>query len=130
MLSKPPVLLHKKITIPYSIIYLLNNQIIILTTDNFCSDKFTNLPFTAVNMANAVDMRCLTVKTSDSLVALLKHRVPPGVYPASKKKADYLGALLRGEATSQYIEQRDALKMLASMGGGKQYHANDHSPFF
>ena len=42
--------------------------------------------------------------TAQSLLYLLEHRVPPGVYPASMKKADFLGGILGGDTASPYID--------------------------
>ncbi len=57
-------------------------------------------------------------QTSQVLVTLLEDRVPPGVYPASKVKADFLGALAKGEKQSPYINKEKAIAMLAQMIGG------------
>jgi aconitate hydratase 2/2-methylisocitrate dehydratase len=56
--------------------------------------------------------------TKASLRYLLSERVPPGVYPASKVKAGFLGKLVLGQASSPHLEVTDALEMLAAMGGG------------
>ena len=53
-----------------------------------------------------------------SLLFLLESRIPPGVYPASKVKAEFLGEILRGDTTSPYIDCRTALALLGWMGGG------------
>jgi len=52
------------------------------------------------------------------LLDLLDHRVPPGVYPASKVKADFLGAIVKGEKTSPFLDQKKAVAMLGQMIGG------------
>jgi aconitate hydratase 2/2-methylisocitrate dehydratase len=56
--------------------------------------------------------------TISSLRYLLSERVPPGVYPASKVKAEFLGRLALGQATSPHLERTEVLEMLAAMGGG------------
>lgn len=56
--------------------------------------------------------------TSAVLVDLLENRVPPGVYPASKVKADFLGKLAKGDTKSPYIDQDKAIEMLGQMIGG------------
>jgi len=69
-----------------------------------------------------LDARLLEVHgqpdTTASLRYLISERVPPGVYPASKVKADFLGKLVLGQASSPYLEVAEALEMLAAMGGG------------
>jgi len=55
---------------------------------------------------------------ADFLLELLDYRVPPGVYPASKVKADFLGAIVKGEKTSPFIDRKRALDMLGEMIGG------------
>jgi aconitate hydratase 2/2-methylisocitrate dehydratase len=49
---------------------------------------------------------------------LISERVPPGVYPASKVKAEFLGKLVLGQISSPHLEVTQALEMLAAMGGG------------
>jgi len=56
--------------------------------------------------------------TVSSLRYLLGERVPPGVYPASKVKAGFLGDLLLGKASSPHLDRAQALQMLGAMGGG------------
>jgi aconitate hydratase 2 / 2-methylisocitrate dehydratase len=52
------------------------------------------------------------------LLGLLGDRVPAGGYRASQVKADFLGALLRGEKKSPHLDRREAVEMLGHMGGG------------
>ncbi|MDY6905400.1 MAG: bifunctional aconitate hydratase 2/2-methylisocitrate dehydratase [Thermodesulfobacteriota bacterium] len=52
------------------------------------------------------------------LVELLANRVPPGVDDAAKIKADYLGAVARGETTSPLISPAAAVELLGTMLGG------------
>jgi aconitate hydratase 2/2-methylisocitrate dehydratase len=56
--------------------------------------------------------------TAKALVHLIQNRVPPGVYPASKVKADFLGVIAKGEKPNKYITQDSALEMLGQMIGG------------
>jgi aconitate hydratase 2/2-methylisocitrate dehydratase len=56
--------------------------------------------------------------TGRSLLYLISERVPPGVYPASKVKAAFLGDLALGRASSPHLEGTEVLKMLAAMTGG------------
>jgi aconitate hydratase 2/2-methylisocitrate dehydratase len=52
------------------------------------------------------------------LVSLLEDRVPPGVDPASKVKAEFLGAVARGERSSPLISRERAVELLGTMLGG------------
>jgi aconitate hydratase 2/2-methylisocitrate dehydratase len=56
--------------------------------------------------------------TAASLRYLISERVPPGVYPASKVKAGFLGSLATGQTSSPHLERTGVLEMLAAMGGG------------
>ena len=56
--------------------------------------------------------------TVASLRYLLGERVPPGVYPASQVKSDFLGQVFKGKVTSPHITTAEALDMLGAMGGG------------
>ena len=56
--------------------------------------------------------------TVSSLRYLLGQRVPSGVYPASKVKAQFLGELATGEASSPHLSTEQALQLLGAMGGG------------
>ena len=53
--------------------------------------------------------------TAGSLRYLLAERVPPGVYAASKVKAEFLGKLVLGKESSPYLDMARAVKMLAEM---------------
>ncbi len=54
----------------------------------------------------------------DFLLNLLKERVSPGVDPAAEVKADFLGEILAGTASSPLISKHDAVKILGTMLGG------------
>jgi aconitate hydratase 2/2-methylisocitrate dehydratase len=56
--------------------------------------------------------------TVGSLRHLISERVPPGVYPASKVKAELLADVVLGRASSPHLEKMETLEMLAAMGGG------------
>ncbi len=56
--------------------------------------------------------------TVGSLRHLISERVPPGVYPASKVKAEFLADVALGRASSPHVEKVESLEMLAAMGGG------------
>jgi len=56
--------------------------------------------------------------TVASLRYLLGERVPPGVYPASKVKAAFLGQVAQGQVSSPHVTVEEALDMLGAMGGG------------
>lgn len=52
------------------------------------------------------------------LVSLLADRVSPGVDPAAKIKAEWLGAVAHGEVTSPLISRVEAIRLLGTMLGG------------
>ncbi len=52
------------------------------------------------------------------LMGLLRDRVPPGVDPAAKVKAEFLAAILEGRVSSPLITKTDAVRMLGMMLGG------------
>jgi len=54
----------------------------------------------------------------DFLVGLLKDRVPPGVDPAAKVKAEFLAGVVERRVTSPFISPVDAIRMLGTMLGG------------
>jgi aconitate hydratase 2 / 2-methylisocitrate dehydratase len=57
--------------------------------------------------------------TVSSLRALLEKRVPPGVYPASHVKAEFLGNLALGSLESTHLDAGDACRLLGRMLGGR-----------
>ena len=73
-------------------------------------------------MDGALDRDLLKVHqqsdTVASLLYLLSERVPPGVYPASKVKAEFLGRVARGEAATPHLDVSGAIEILGAMGGG------------
>jgi aconitate hydratase 2/2-methylisocitrate dehydratase len=56
--------------------------------------------------------------TVASLRHLLAERVPPGVYPASKVKAAFLGELALAKKSSPHVTKAEAIDWLGQMGGG------------
>jgi len=70
----------------------------------------------------ALDAALLKVHGQSDTIASLRHllgeRVPPGVYPASRVKAEFLSELVLGQATSPHLKPTEALQMLGAMGGG------------
>jgi aconitate hydratase 2/2-methylisocitrate dehydratase len=52
------------------------------------------------------------------LLDLFESRVPPGVDPAARVKADFLGRVLKGTATCPVISRRRAVEILGTMLGG------------
>ncbi|SCY88922.1 bifunctional aconitate hydratase 2/2-methylisocitrate dehydratase [Desulfoluna spongiiphila] len=54
----------------------------------------------------------------EELLALLTHRVPPGVDPAAQVKAGFLAGLAKGEEKSPLITPVEAVGLLGTMGGG------------
>jgi aconitate hydratase 2/2-methylisocitrate dehydratase len=56
--------------------------------------------------------------SATSLRFLLAERVPPGVYPASKVKADFLAGIAAGTIASKHVDEVLAIKLLGGMVGG------------
>jgi len=54
----------------------------------------------------------------ESLLALLRDRVSPGVDPAAEVKAAFLAQIVSGKVRSPVITRKDAVFMLGTMGGG------------
>jgi len=74
------------------------------------------LPLDATQTASLIE----EMKTSQDpkLLALLEHRVPPGVDEAAYVKADYLAALAKGTETNALISKKKAVELLGTMQGG------------
>jgi aconitate hydratase 2/2-methylisocitrate dehydratase len=49
---------------------------------------------------------------------ILKNRIPPGVDPAAKVKAEWLSELAIGKVSSSVLEKKDAVVLLGTMLGG------------
>lgn len=54
----------------------------------------------------------------ESLLAMLRDRVSPGVDPAAEVKAAFLAQVASGKARCPLITRKDAIFMLGTMGGG------------
>lgn len=52
------------------------------------------------------------------LLGLLRDRVPPGVDPAARVKAEFLAAVLEGRAASPLVSKVEAVQVLGAMLGG------------
>ncbi|GMV39442.1 MAG: hypothetical protein AMXMBFR64_11580 [Myxococcales bacterium] len=52
------------------------------------------------------------------LLGLLRDRVSPGVDPAAQVKAEFLGRIATGEATSPLVSPTEAIRLLGTMMGG------------
>ncbi|MEB3229398.1 MAG: bifunctional aconitate hydratase 2/2-methylisocitrate dehydratase, partial [Leptolyngbyaceae bacterium] len=59
----------------------------------------------------------------ETLLHLLRDRVPPGVDPASYVKASFLTAIAKGEAISPLVSATDAVELLGTMMGGYNVQA-------
>lgn len=54
----------------------------------------------------------------ETLLELLRDRIPPGVDPASYIKAGFLTGIAKGEITSPLVSQLEAIELLGTMIGG------------
>ncbi len=66
---------------------------------------------------------CQALETADkkegaALRALLEDRVPPGVDPAAKIKAEWLAAVAKGKTASAAVSRTEAVRLLGTMLGG------------
>jgi len=52
------------------------------------------------------------------LLDMLTERIPPGVDPAARVKAEFLGSLARGEKSSPLVSAEEAVELLGTMLGG------------
>lgn len=76
-------------------------------------------PLTAEQTQELITL--LTSKTCEdknALVELLAHRVPPGVDPAAKIKADFLYQQIKEENPASIIAPQQAIELLGTMQGG------------
>ena len=77
------------------------------------------LPLNGEQVASLFELLCdPPVGREELLLTLLAERVPPGVDEAARVKADFLGAIVRGERTSPLVEAETAIDLLAAMMGG------------
>jgi len=75
-------------------------------------------PLTAEQVSMLIEDLKADHPNHEELVALLVHRVPPGVDDAAFVKADWLSALAKGEEESPYISRSYAVELLGTMQGG------------
>ena len=76
-------------------------------------------PLTAEQVNELVELLKAPPKGEETfLLALLSHRVPPGVDEAAYVKAGFLSAIVRGKATSPLIDAKKAVVLLGMMQGG------------
>ena len=54
----------------------------------------------------------------ESLLALLTDRIPPGVDPAAKVKAEWLTRVAKGDVSSSALTRPEAINLLGTMLGG------------
>jgi len=54
----------------------------------------------------------------DMVLNLFRERISPGVDPAAKVKADFLGAIIKGGCSSPMIGRKEAVRILGTMVGG------------
>ena len=77
------------------------------------------LPLTAAQVTALVPLlEKPPVGEEQFLVHLLADRVSPGVDPAAKVKAEWLGKVAHGEVASPLISRTEAIKLLGTMLGG------------
>ena len=78
------------------------------------------LPLTAEQAASVCAQLEQPANVADSatLLELLRERVSPGVDPAAKVKAEWLGAIAHGEHTSPLVSPVEAIRLLGTMLGG------------
>lgn len=77
------------------------------------------LPLNAEEMKALAELFCSPPPGKESLlIDLLESRVPPGVDPAARVKADFLNALALGKISSPLISAGKAVGLLGTMRGG------------
>ncbi|MGB3519304.1 MAG: bifunctional aconitate hydratase 2/2-methylisocitrate dehydratase [Elainellaceae cyanobacterium] len=82
------------------------------------------LPLTAEQTADLCELlKNPPTGEEDTLLALLRDRIPPGVDQASYVKASFLTAIAKGEVTSPLLPPHDAVVLLGTMMGGYSVQA-------
>ncbi len=77
------------------------------------------LPLTAEQARELVALLQNPPKGQEELILhLLKERISPGVDPAAEVKAEFLGKIVKGQATSPLVSKKDAIQILGTMIGG------------
>ena len=80
------------------------------------------IPALPLNSVQAAEV-CSLLENPDKddekfLFNLISERISPGVDPAAKIKADFLGAILTDKKKSSVIDKKEAIKLLGTMIGG------------
>ena len=75
-------------------------------------------PLSAEDVSQVIEALKGADSNHEELLALLVHRVPPGVDDAAYVKASWLSALALGEEQSPYISREYAVELLGTMQGG------------
>jgi aconitate hydratase 2 / 2-methylisocitrate dehydratase len=77
------------------------------------------LPLSAEQAADLCDLlKNPPAGEAETLLELLRDRIPPGVDQAAYVKAGFLSAIAKGTATSPLISPRSAVELLGTMMGG------------
>ncbi|NJM75460.1 MAG: aconitate hydratase B, partial [Acaryochloridaceae cyanobacterium RU_4_10] len=77
------------------------------------------LPLSAEQAADLCDLlKNPPAGEAETLLELLRDRIPPGVDQAAYVKAGFLSAIARGTATSPLISPQEAVELLGTMMGG------------
>jgi aconitate hydratase 2 / 2-methylisocitrate dehydratase len=82
------------------------------------------LPLTAEQTADLCELlKAPPAGEEDTLLKLLRDRIPPGVDQSSYVKASFLTAIAKGEATSPLVSPKEAVELLGTMMGGYSVQA-------
>lgn len=77
------------------------------------------LPLDAQQTAAVIELlKAAPAQEADELMALLTHRVPPGVDEAAKVKASFLSAVAHGDVAVPALSRQRATELLGTMVGG------------
>ena len=77
------------------------------------------LPLDAQQTAALIELlKAAPAQEADELMALLTHRVPPGVDEAAKVKASFLSAVAHGDVAVPALSRQRATELLGTMVGG------------
>ncbi len=77
------------------------------------------LPLDAQQTAALIELlKAAPAQEADELMALLTHRVPPGVDEAAKVKASFLSAVAHGDVAVPVLSRQRATELLGTMVGG------------
>jgi aconitate hydratase 2/2-methylisocitrate dehydratase len=82
------------------------------------------LPLTAEQTAALCELlKAPPAGEEETLLALLRDRIPPGVDQAAYVKAGFLTAIAKSEVTSPIVSPLDAVALLGTMMGGYNVHS-------